>query len=219
LNRSETGLSSLGAVMPYNRLMYELTDMHCHLDFLKDPRVFAQDATMRGMAFFANTVTPDGYAQARDRLADLPNVRLGVGLHPWWVHDGRCGMDDAQLVAHYVRETRYVGEIGLDFGKRCAPSREAQIEAFTCVARACAHEGGRLLSIHAVRAADCVLDVLEETGCLANNQVIFHWYSDSSTALWRAVKAGCYFSVNLRMLNTRRGREYARIIPAERLLL
>ncbi|MBE6471190.1 MAG: TatD family deoxyribonuclease, partial [Coriobacteriaceae bacterium] len=36
---------------------------------------------------------------------------------------------------------------------------------------------------------------------------------------WRAVRAGCYFSVNARMLATRRGREYARILPGERLLL
>jgi TatD DNase family protein len=73
--------------------------------------------------------------------------------------------------------------------------------------------------VHAVRSADAVLDVLDRTGCLANNQVIFHWFSDSSQALTRAIRAGCSFSVNARMLATKRGREYAKAIPKECLLL
>ena len=199
--------------------MSALFDMHCHLDFLADAAGFAQAACERGLSFFSATVTPDGYRGACAALGECPNVRVGAGLHPWWVHDGRCGMDDAAQLAQLVRETRFIGEIGLDFGKRCAPSRERQVAAFELVAQACAHEGGRLLTVHAVRSADCVLDILERTGCLANNQVIFHWYSDTSDALWRAVRAGCYFSVNARMLATKRGREYARIIPQDRLLL
>lgn len=196
-----------------------VVDMHCHLGFLRDAARFAAEAQKRGMAFFSNTVTPDEFGRARELLGESPNVRVGVGLHPWWVHDGRCGAEDVARVCELVGETRFVGEVGLDFGKRCAPSREVQVRAFTRVARACAQHGGRLLSVHAVRSADCVLDVLEETGCLADNQVIFHWYSDSNEALWRAVRAGCYFSVNMRMLSTRRGREYARVLPADRLLL
>ena len=197
----------------------ELYDMHCHLDFLEDSRAFADAADARGMGFFAATVTPQGFLDAREALGEAPNVRLGVGLHPWWVHDGRCTQEDADHVAQLVQVVCFVGEVGLDFGKRCAGSRESQVAAFKCIVQACAHEGGKLITVHAVHAADCVLDILEETGCLANNLVIFHWYSDTSEALWRAVRAGCYFSVNLRMLSTRRGREYARVLPSDRLLL
>ena len=199
--------------------MYELIDMHCHLDFLADASGFADAAGERGMGFFSATVTPEGFHQARERMNACPNVRVGVGLHPWWVHDGRCDEEDVQAVCELVPDTRFVGEIGLDFGKRCAPSREVQEKAFAQVALACAREGGKLLTAHAVRSANAVLDILERTGCLAGNTVIFHWYSDTSDALWRAVHAGCYFSVNARMLATKRGREYARVIPAERLLL
>ena len=35
----------------------------------------------------------------------------------------------------------------------------------------------------------------------------------------RAVRSGCMFSVNEMMLNTRRGREYVRQLPSDRLLL
>jgi len=197
----------------------KLFDMHCHLDFLDDPRGFALAAAERGLGFFSATVEPVGYLAARAGLSDASNVYVGVGLHPWWVNDGRCGMADVDAVCELLAETRFVGEIGIDLGKRCAASRDAQVAAFGCIAAACAQAGGKVLTVHAVRAGDAVLDALERTGCLANNRVIFHWYSDTSEALWRAVRAGCYFSVNARMLATRRGREYARILPGERLLL
>jgi TatD DNase family protein len=193
--------------------------MHCHLDFLDAPAEFAQAAAVRGLGFFSATVTPAGFEAACAALANSPNVRVGVGLHPWWIHDGRCGVADVERVCAFVRKARFVGEIGLDFGKRCASTRDEQLAAFRQVVTACAHEGGRLLTVHAVRAADAVLDVLDQTRCLEDNQVILHWYSDSNPALWRAIRAGCYFSVNPRMLATKRGREYAKLIPVERMLL
>ena len=42
--------------------------------------------------------------------------------------------------------------------------------------------------------------------------------SGSSEELWRAARLGCRFSLGERSLATRRGREYARILPAELLL-
>ncbi|WP_300628743.1 TatD family hydrolase [uncultured Adlercreutzia sp.] len=77
----------------------------------------------------------------------------------------------------------------------------------------------KLLSIHAVNAAGDVLDALQAAGTLVRHQVIFHWFSGSSDDLQRALRAGCFFSVGPRMLASRRGREYARQIPFDRLLL
>lgn len=77
----------------------------------------------------------------------------------------------------------------------------------------------KLLSIHAVNAAGDVLDALQAAGTLARHQAIFHWFSGSSDDLQRALHAGCFFSVGPRMLASRRGREYARQIPLDRLLL
>ena len=77
----------------------------------------------------------------------------------------------------------------------------------------------KILSLHSVQAADLMLDILERTGCLGRCRCIFHWFTGSGPALNRAVKAGCMFSVNEMMLNTRRGREYARQLPAGLLLV
>ena len=53
----------------------------------------------------------------------------------------------------------------------------------------------------------------------ARCRCVMHWFSGSSDELGRALRLGCSFSVGERMLATRRGREYARQLPAARLLL
>ena len=63
-----------------------------------------------------------------------------------------------------------------------------------------------------------MLDVLERTGASERCRCVLHWFAGSSDELWRAVRLGCRFSLGERSLATRRGREYARILPADRLL-
>lgn len=195
-----------------------LFDMHCHLDFAPDARASAEAMAAEGLGAFATTVTPAGYERASELFVGCANVRTGLGLHPWWIADGRCGEADVEAFERLAAGTRFIGEVGLDFGKRCEGSREAQLTAFTRIAAACA-DGGRLLSLHAVKAAEAVLDVLEREGALAANACVFHWFSGSSDELTRVIRAGCFVSVNPRMLETKRGREYAKVIPEDHLLL
>ena len=203
----------------------QLWDTHIHLDFFHSPRETARRAEALGLGMFAMTVTPRDYQRVLPELGDLPNVRLGMGLHPWWAADGRCGPEDTALAAQLARTARFVGEIGLDASPKHVPesSLPAQIETFETICAACAgssdHTAPKILSIHSVRSAGLTLDILEKTGCLNSCRCIFHWFTGSNEELTRAVKSGCMFSINNMMLNTRRGREYARQIPADRLLL
>ena len=112
-----------------------------------------------------------------------------------------------------------MGEVGLDFGLKHVATRGAQVAAFDRIAAACAAEGGKVLSIHAVRSAGTVLDVLERYGVLVGSACILHWFSGTSDELQRAAKLGCFFSVGPHMLASKRGRAYAQAIPRDRLLL
>ncbi len=197
---------------------YALYDLHCHLDFAPDPRAAAHAAQACGLGVYSTTVTPCGYERAARELAPFSNVRVGLGLHPWWIADGICGEDDVALFEQLAPGTCFIGEVGLDFGRAREASREAQLAAFVRVAHACA-PGGNVLSVHAVRAAGEVLDVLSRSGALEYNACVFHWFSGTSDELTRAVRAGCCFSVNPRMLETKRGRAYAQAVPEDRLLL
>lgn len=205
--------------------MSTLWDMHVHLDFVADPQAVAREADELGLGLFACTVAPDGYERMLRLLGDAPGIRLAAGLHPWWIADGRCGEPDVASVAKAVHNTRFVGEIGLDASPKHVPdgSMDAQVRALEAICTACAETSEtaapKVLSLHSVRAAGLTLDILERTGALSSCNCIFHWFSGTSDELHRAVKAGCWFSVNEMMLRTRRGREYARQLPADKLLL
>ena len=172
------------------------------------------------------TVTPQAFLTARGALAAAPNVVLGVGTHPWWVADGRVGQTDVDLAAELAAEAPLVGEVGLDFSpaRSNAAGNQAQVKALTRICGAAVGAGGgpagqRVISLHAVRSAGTCLDVLEATGAATRCRCVMHWFSGSSDELGRALHLGCSFSVGERMLATRRGREYARQLPAARLLL
>ena len=202
-----------------------LWDMHVHLDFMSNARQVADAGSDAGLGLFAVTVTPQGYLSVQPKLQDAVNVKLAVGLHPWWAADGRCGMDDAEKAAGLIHNARYVGEIGLDASPKHVPegSLGIQCEIFETICRACSAAdfsgAKRILSIHSVKAGTQTLDILERTGCLDYCCCIFHWFTGSSYELNRAIRSGCMFSVNEMMLRTRRGREYVRQIPSGRLLL
>ena len=193
-------------------------DAHVHLDFMTNGEEVARDAAATGVRLFAGTVTPAGFVAAREQFGAFDNVDLGLGLHPWWVETERAAADVDAFLA-LLPETRFVSEVGLDFGRRHLETRDAQIEAFTRIAHACAEAGGKTLSIHAVHAAGDALDILESAGVFANCTCIFHWFTGPSDQLKRAIEAGCLFSVGTRMLATGKGREYVKAIPADRLLI
>ena len=200
-------------------MRHRLFDMHCHLDFDADPRALADGLAACGTGAFSTTVTPAGFDRAARLLAPCPNVCVGAGLHPWWVEEGPAGEAAVERAVANAAASRYVGEVGLDFGLKHVATRGAQVAAFDRIAAACAAEGGKVLSIHAVRSAGTVLDVLERYGVLVGSACILHWFSGTSDELQRAAKLGCFFSVGPHMLASKRGRAYAQAIPRDRLLL
>ena len=189
------------------------------------PDAVADEATALGLVLFDCGVDPHDFARAKKRACGRSNIFAGIGLHPWWLADGRCGPAEVNLLCEVADQERYIGEVGLDFSARFAGSEPLQIQTFDRLCDALVQHPltGRIISIHAVRSAGTVLDALESYGLLTPSPnspaIIFHWFSGTSNEFDRARNAGCYFSVNERMLATKRGREYARQIPLDRLLL
>lgn len=204
--------------------METLYDMHCHVGFAPEPAAVAKAGAKTGIGALSCTVEPTEYERLLPALADAPNVALGLGAHPWWVADGRVGTVELDRFCKLAVATRFIGEIGLDFAgpRDTEESCARQIAALKRILSACNDEHAaetKLVSVHAVNAAATVLDLLEEAGTLRHHQVIFHWFSGTSDDLQRALRLRCFFSVGPRMLASRRGREYARQIPADQLLL
>lgn len=196
-----------------------MVDMHCHLDFALNGTEVARAASAAGIGALCTTVEPCAYEPTRIAFADAPSVRTALGMHPWWIARGLVSHADVSLFEEHAANAPFIGEIGLDFAARWEGTFEAQVDAFARAIRSCGEAGGKVVSVHAVKAASAVLDILEAGDFCRRNAVIMHWFSGTSDELVRACDAGCYFSVGARMLVTKRGRAYARRIPADRLLV
>ena len=193
-------------------------DAHIHLDWFFEPAGASHAAAEKDLGMLAVTVRPEGFLSCRQSLEGEKNVALAAGLHPWWVREA----SDADALCELLRSVRWVGEVGLDASPRHAATWDAQLAAFGKICETCAQtsspDAPKALSIHAVRAAGPVLDVLERTGAASTCRCVLHWFSGSSEELWHAAGLGCLFSLGEHSLATRRGREYARVLPVDRLL-
>lgn len=135
------------------------------------PNAVADETAAIGLGVFDCGVDPRDFAAAKKRASRYPNIIAGVGLHPWWLADGRCGPAEVNLLCEVAAQEHYIGEVGLDFSARFAGSEPLQIQALNRLCDALVQHPltGRVISIHAVRSAGAVLDVLESHGLLIPN--------------------------------------------------
>ena len=213
---SETSCKLLG----FDEL--KLVDAHCHLDFASDAPSIAQKGAQQSIGFFSGTVTPEGFERAEPMLAPYSNVKVGLGLHPWWITQdsfeaGAEGESSVERLLRLAGQTLYLNEVGLDFSSKHKHESEWQVKAFKLLLGAL--KEGSIVSLHSVKAADVVLDLLERYGAFSKATIIFHWFSGSSDQLQRACNTGCYFSVGERFLSSKKGREYLKVIAQDKLLL
>ena len=198
-------------------------DAHVHANLMDSPLNVARSSNEAGLGLFTCGVTPHDYLELAPQLSQN-NIRVGLGAHPWYISDGRVTQKDIELLLELMGETPYIGEIGLDFSSRyCVDGlQELQVKAFTQICARAAelsrNSQPRVLSMHTVRSVDAVLDILEQTGAAQACVPIIHWFSGSSNELQRAIKLGCWFSVGEMSLKTKRGREYAKGYPKDKLL-
>ena len=198
-------------------------DAHVHANLMDSPLNVARSSNEAELGLFTCGVTPHDYLKLAPQLTQ-DNIRVGLGAHPWYISDGRVTQKDIELLLELMEETLYIGEVGLDFSSRyCVDGlQEPQVKAFTqiCARAAELSRNGqpRVLSMHTVRSIDVVLDILEQTGAAQACIPIIHWFSGSSDELQRAIKLGCWFSVGELSLKTKRGREYAKVYPKDKLL-
>lgn len=193
----------------------DYVDFHTHLDLYPDLAQAIATCERKRVATLAVTTTPKAFERNVKLSADSHFVRVGLGLHPQLVAERYLEIDLFEIL---LPRTRYVGEVGLDRGPAHYRSFELQRSVFARILRACAEEGGKILSLHSVRATRPVLDMLDEHLPPDRARVVLHWFSGSRSDVRRAVERGCYFSVNEGMLRSTNGERVLRDIPKDRVL-
>ena len=191
----------------------DLVDAHCHVDLYgKDEAAVIEEIERRRIHTIAVTNAPSVFFHTRDVAHNRKYVHAAVGLHPELVASHAHELD--RMWQHFA-ETRFIGEIGLDYVTSDPGLRRQQRSVFSQILARCAEYGDKILTVHSRRSAS---DVLAAIGDDFPGTVILHWFSGTGRELNRAVSAGCWFSINPAMFRSQRGLELVRRMPRERVL-
>ena len=190
-------------------------DFHCHIDLYPDPAAMIASCAESRIVTLAVTTTPRAWPQNRKWTANSSYTHAAVGLHPEVVGDR---YNELPLLEEYIKESRLVGEIGLDGSPQYRKSWANQTEVFARALEAAQRLGGRVISIHSRRAANEVVRSLEEHVTPERVLPVLHWFSGSIASARKAAGLGCYFSINHRTLEHETGVTLVRSLPEERLL-
>jgi TatD DNase family protein len=196
--------------------MQKLVDFHCHIDLYPEYRRLIDTCERENMFTLAVTTTPRAWPQNRDLMRQKKNIFPALGLHPQLIR--KDSRQDLILWEKYLPEAKYVGEVGIDASNGFNHTLKEQKIFFKHILKTCAEAGGKILSVHSVRSANIILDIIEEFMPKGRGKVVLHWFSGSKTEAKRAIEAGCFFSVNTKMLATKKGIALIKEMPFERLL-
>jgi TatD DNase family protein len=189
-----------------------LFDTHCHLDLYPDYGDVLDEIECARIYTIAVTNAPSVFRRSSQIAEGARFVRTAIGLHPELVGQRYRELD---LFTELLGETKYVGEVGLDFVSQDRRDRELQKKAFGTILERCADPGDKFVTVHSRRAAGEVVDMV---GNAYPGTVVLHWFSGSSKILERALEYGLLFSVNPAMLSGEKGRRLIAKIPLDRLL-
>lgn len=187
-------------------------DAHMHLPWIEDKKKFCEELSSRQMKVFACTTEPDEYLSCQKEDLDDKSIFVGLGLHPWFLDEPRINK-----FTEIAGTSMFIGEIGLDFKSKKASDKQLQISAFKEVCDSVLP--GSIISIHSASTNGKTHEILKNSGRLHDCLCIYHWFSDDAKTLARAIDDGCYFSVNRKMILSKRGKGYIGAIPKERLLI
>jgi len=193
----------------------KFVDFHCHLDLYPDHAAAVALCEEERVFTLAVTTTPKAWPRNEELSAPTRHVRSALGLHPQLVAE-RAG--EIGLWEELLPKTRYVGEVGLDAGPRFYKSFESQKAVFARILQRCAEARNKILTIHSVRSAKVVLDMIEQHMPPPRGNAVLHWFTGSASEARRATDLGCYFSINAEMLIDEKRRSLVLALPRERLL-
>jgi len=191
-------------------------DSHCHLDLFDNMPAFLHDWYNYDLSIITMTTTPLAYKKNQELFEKYPKIYVALGLHPQLIVERE---KELNLLLNHIEKAKFIGEIGLDLGPRYYKSINAQIQALIMIIDRCDWYGDKIVSVHSLRSAEIVLEILRSNIRNQSNKYIMHWFTGSSKALDEAVELGCFFSINSRMLQSKLVRKNIVRIPKEKILL
>ena len=198
-----------------------LTDMHVHLQDIPDPlmckSILSLGQDLRTGQFVCNGTRPEDWQAVEKFAAEDRRVVPFFGVHPWYA--GKLPSDWYGLLEDFLKRNPKagVGEVGLD--KACPVDFARQTEVFHRQIEI-ARRFARPLSIHCVRAASAILNVLKRS-LPPKTRFMIHSYQGSKEMMRELLNLGAYISFSWKSLqrDTEESIALMRNVPLDRLLL
>lgn len=188
-------------------------DTHMHIDLYKNTKQVMDYIEENKSYTIAVTNLPVLYEKYSRQYQNLKYIRFALGLHPELVFQYK---EQIPLLLEYIKDTKYIGEVGLDYVTTNLDNREIQRIAFRKLVEQCDTFGDKILSVHSRRA---VKDVLSIIGGSFNGKIILHWFSGTLRELMTAADKGYYFSINSDMIDSKKGKELIINMPLDKILI
>jgi TatD DNase family protein len=189
-----------------------LFDTHCHLDLYPDYTRLIEEIEKTQIYTIAVTNTPSVFRRCQALTEKSRFIRAALGLHPQLVSERH---KELGLMYELLGQTKYIGEVGLDFVTQDKKEKGLQQRVFTSILERCASGDKKIFTIHSRRAA---AEVTEIIGDSYPGVIILHWFSGTLKELDKAISFGFYFSVNPAMVMGAKGRQLLTAIPRDKIL-
>lgn len=200
-------------------------DFHCHLS---DPRFTDIDSVIsRSVAkgvtgFYQGGVGPEDWQRQIELQQKFPKyIRLGFGLHPYWVSahsPAECNEAITQLKKQ-IGGADYLGELGLDFREKIVGQNRAHQIFFFETQLEIVRKSQKVAVFHFVRCHDDASRILKNSE-LSKGGVVHAFNSDYKTAK-KYLDLGLMLSIGGPLLRANNDplRSAVSKVPIERILI
>lgn len=196
---------------PWEKLTRQIVDTHCHVHHYSKPIEAAIEIDRLGIKTHCVTVKPPEFDECSKQFQDFSGIIPCIGLFPLNVKEEQNNLD---IFFKHLENTRFVGEIGLDYSITDQDELGLQKEIFRSILDACDQLGNKILSIHSRRSAE---DVLAFIGDDFNGTAIMHWFSGPEELIKKS-PTNVFYSVNSAMLKSRQGKQVLKALRPEQVL-
>lgn len=189
-----------------------LVDAHCHIDLYPSPEEIVALVEKARVHTIAVTNAPFVFRHTQELSKGSQYLHPALGMHPELIKSHGSQLD--QMLS-LLNETRFIGEVGLDYVTPDRTLRQQQSAIFTRILEECARHGDKVITVHSRRAAR---DVIAAVGPNFPGTVILHWFSGALSDLRKAISFGLWFSVNYAMTGSSNGQAILAELPMARVL-
>lgn len=157
-------------------------DAHMHFDLYDDRSEILRYVKQKASYTIAMTNLPQLFEKYKLQYVGNKYFQLALRFHPELVHQYS---NQQVLFKELINETRFIGEIGLDYTKKSKEDVMCQTEIFERIIEWCSGKN-KILSVHSRSASKKVTDIINGF----DGTVILYWYSGGIIDLRRAIEQG-----------------------------